>query len=115
MPEESVLDLPLNEEVGGQGQDTDEAADGDLGQWNENLDKDSQATLIKMAQFVCDEFRYPRRLEVMKAWQARSFWREMQHLKWNWEGQAWECLNGPGATVDGTNVGDADSAMPINS
>src|SRR5208283_1685802 len=111
MPEEALLDTKALGGPEGPGEDTAEPAGEDLGDWNENLDEKLQDTLKKMAQHVCDEFRYPRRLEVMKSWQARSFWREMQHLKWNWEGQAWECLGGPGNTVDGTKVGDYDSSL----
>lgn len=82
-----------------------------LGDWNENLDPELQACLKALAQHFCDEFRYPRRLEVMTAWKARCFWREMQHLQWNWEQQAWECLGGPGFTRDGTGNTNHESSV----
>lgn len=72
-----------------------------LGDWNENLPKEMQEILKNLAQDICDEFRYPRRLEVMRAWQARSFWRELQHLNWNWEGQCWDVLGPAGGDRPG--------------
>lgn len=114
MATEELLDHPDAEpeleEVGADAEDQ-EAAGEDLGKWNERLDEDLQSTLKKMAEFACNEYIYPRRLQVMQAWKARSFWREMQHLKWNWDGQAWECLGGPGLTRDGTSAPEQDSAI----
>lgn len=76
------------------------------GDWNEELPDDLQRILKDLAADICDEFRYPRRLEVMRAWQARSFWRELQHLNWNWEGQCWDVLGPAG----GDRPGDPNQA-----
>lgn len=83
----------------------------DLGEWNESLPDNLQDALKKLAQTVCDEFRYPRRLQVMMAWKARCFWREMQHLNWNWENEAWECIGGVGKTGNGTKSLNNESAV----
>ncbi|MBU6231672.1 hypothetical protein KGP36_03305 [Patescibacteria group bacterium] len=81
------------------------------GEWNEALPEELQTTLVKLAENVCNEFKYPRRLEVMKAWKARMFWREMQHLKWNWGGECWEIMFGPAGYNSQNNEGDRDSAL----
>lgn len=73
-----------------------EAPPEDYGEWNERLPLSLQSCMMGLAEEVCEEFKYPRRLEVMSAWKARSFWREMQHLTWNWEGECWDVL-GPAA------------------
>ena len=82
----------------------------DYGEWNENLPTELQDILVKLASNFCDEFRYSRRLEVMKAWQARSYWREMQHLSWNWEGECWDVL-GPAGAKTSTDSDKFDSAV----
>jgi hypothetical protein len=79
--------------------------------WNEDMPTDLQDCAVKLAKEMCDEFRYPRRLEVMQSWRARSFWREMQHLTWNWEQNAWDVLGPAGAGEDGRGGGDHDSAV----
>jgi len=82
----------------------------DFGSWNENLPDELKDCIVKLAAHYCDEFRYPRRLEVMKAWQARSFWREMQHLNWNWEGECWDVL-GPAGAKTSSDANKYDSAV----
>lgn len=82
----------------------------DFGPWNENLPDELKDCIVKLAAHYCDEFRYPRRLEVMKAWQARSFWREMQHLNWNWEGECWDVL-GPAGAKTSSDANKYDSAV----
>jgi hypothetical protein len=79
-------------------------------EWNEDLDPELQQCLIRLAQGFGDEFRYPRRLEVMADWRARMFWREVQHLNWNWENETWEAL-GPAGTRSGTQGEKYDSAV----
>ena len=83
----------------------------DYGEWNENLPENLQDTLKKLAQHYCDEFRYARRMEVMQAWRARSYWREMQHLNWNWDGQCWDILGPAGVGPTGTPDRDKDTAV----
>ena len=78
--------------------------------WNENMPKELQDCIVKLAASFCDEFRYPRRLEVMSAWRARSYWREMQHLNWNWEGDCWDVLGPAGYNRAGPNS-NRDSAV----
>lgn len=68
----------------------------DLGPWNERLPKELQDTLCNIADSISDEFKYPRRMEIMKAWKGRSFWRELQHLTWAWDSEAWD-MSGPSA------------------
>jgi hypothetical protein len=80
------------------------------GQWYENIPDELKDVVVKLAAKQCDEFRYPRRLEVMKAWQARSFWRENQHLTWNWEGECWDVL-GPAGAKTSSDAGKYDSAV----
>ncbi len=80
------------------------------GEWYENMPKELQDIIVKLSATFCDEFRYPRRLEVMKAWQARSFWREMQHLNWNWEGECWDVL-GPAGAKTSSDANKYDSAV----
>jgi hypothetical protein len=82
----------------------------DYGPWNENIPDELKDCIVKLAAHYCDEFRYPRRLEVMKAWQARSFWREMQHLNWNWEGECWDVL-GPTGAKTSSDANKYDSAV----
>lgn len=110
MPEQALLDENLTGSLADEPEPEQEAAGEDLGEWNERLPEELQQCLIKLAQHFCDEFRYPRRLEVMKAWQARSFWREMQHLHWNWEGQAWDVL-GPAGAQAANEQNKFDSAV----
>lgn len=81
----------------------------DYGEWNESLPKELQDALIRLADKYCDEFKYPRRLEVMQAWKARSFWRELQHLSWNWDKDCWDVL-GP-AGNDKSTITGTDSAV----
>lgn len=88
---------------------TQEAGE-DLGLWNERLDEDLQNVLLKLLETYCDQFRYPRRLEIAQAWRGRMFWREMQHLKWNWEGECWDLAIGP-AAYDGKSDATRDSAV----
>lgn len=83
----------------------------DLGDWNEQLTSELQDCLKKLAQHYCDEFRYPRRLEVMQAWRARSFWREMQHLTWNWESESWEVLGPAGVGPNSSPGADKNTAV----
>lgn len=99
--------LPPDEPEAFAGEEQEES----LGDWNENLDPDLQECLKRLAAHFCDEFRYPRRLEVMTAWKARSFWREMQHLQWNWDGQIWENMAGPSSTRDGTGNTTHESSV----
>ena len=86
------------------------AQDEDYGEWNENIPDELKDCIVKLAAHYCDEFRYPRRLEVMKSWQARSFWREMQHLNWNWEGECWDVL-GPAGAKTSSDANKYDSAV----
>lgn len=85
----------------------------DYGEWNEQLPQELQDCLKKLCQHFADEFKYPRRLEVMQAWQARSFWREMQHLNWNWEGDCWNVLGPAGVGSGGytTDGQESDSSV----
>lgn len=83
----------------------------DLGKWNEKLDEKLQKVIVDLAAYFCDEFRYPRRLEVMKAWQARSFWREMQHLNWNWDGECWDVWGPAGAKDNSGSNSQLNSAV----
>ena len=84
----------------------------DLGDWNEQLPEELQDCLKKLAQKFCDDFRYARRLEVMQAWRARSFWREMQHLTWNWDGECWDVLGPAGVGANGNgSPANKDSAV----
>lgn len=75
---------------------------GMYGEWNETMPEDLQTTLMKLAEKFCDEFKYPRRLEVMSAWRARCYWRELQHLSWNWDGECWDVL-GPAGYSQGSS------------
>jgi hypothetical protein len=84
--------------------------EGDLGPWLERLPKELQDTLCKMADGISDEFKYPRRLEIMKAWKARNFWRELQHLTWSWDSEAWDVL-GPAAGTGRAGNDNLDSAV----
>lgn len=81
------------------------------GEWNETLPEDLQDCLKKLVRQFAEEFRYARRLEVMQAWRARSFWREMQHLTWNWDGECWDVLGPAGVGPGGTPGKDNDSAV----
>jgi hypothetical protein len=110
MAETELLDPQTTGELVDEPESSQEAAGEDLGEWNELLPDELKEQLKRLAQFFCDEFRYPRRLEVMMAWKARCFWREMQHLSWNWENEAWECL-GPAGTRSGTQAEKYDSAV----
>ena len=86
----------------------------DLGDWNERLvdnEPELVAALIKLDEHFCDQFKYPRRLEVMKAWQARSFWRESQHLTWDWGGECWDVLGPAGWTGSPGQNATKDSAV----
>lgn len=80
-----------------------------FGEWNETLPKDLQDDLVKLARHFCDEFRYARRLEVMKAWRARCYWNELQHLTWNWDDECWDVI-GP-AGVQGGNPSKKDTSV----
>lgn len=105
-----------NEEIQApaQGQAEGQAAPEDYGEWNENLPEDLRDCLVKLARHFCDEFRYARRLEVMQAWRARSFWREMQHLNWDWGGECWDMGGPAGVSAQGgggTSGMDKDSAV----
>ena len=82
----------------------------DLFPWNEDMPKELQDCVVKLGRFVCDEFKYPRRLEVMSAWRCRSYWREMQHLSWNWEGDCWDVL-GPAGYDHSSASSNRDSAV----
>src|SRR5271166_3395254 len=90
---------------------TPEPSEEFYGDWNEQLPTELQDCLKRMAQHFCDEFRYARRLEVMTDWKARGFWREMQHMSWNWDHQAWECLGGPQQSKNGSGPVSEDSAV----
>lgn len=103
--EPEIQDLALDPD-----QDGDADLPEDLGEWNERLDPKLQDCLKRLAQSFCDEFRYPRRLQVMTDWKARCFWRELQHLSWNWGKQSWEA-GGPFGTKDGTKAQNQDSAV----
>lgn len=86
----------------------------DYGDWNENLPENLQQALLKLDEHYTNEFRYARRLEVMASWRARSFWREMQHLYWNWDSQWWDTIGPAGYSPDGTGAGNnraKDSAV----
>jgi hypothetical protein len=83
----------------------------DFGKWNEKLPEDLQNVLKKLADHYCDEFKYARRMEVMQAWRARSFWREMQHLNWNWDGQCWDIMGPAGVGPTGTPDKNKDTAV----
>jgi hypothetical protein len=90
----------------------EESQQQDFGPWNERLPEELQQVLIKLARHFCDEFRYARRLEVMQAWRARSFWREMQHLTWNWDGECWDVLGPAGVGPNNSSPGvDKQSAV----
>ena len=89
---------------------TPEEARDQYGDWYENIPDELKDIIVKLSATFCDEFRYPRRLEVMKAWQARSFWREMQHLNWNWEGECWDVL-GPAGAKTSSDANKYDSAV----
>jgi len=104
LPDTSVLDPNLTAPTADEPESTanEEPLEEGLGDWNERLEQDLQDQLVKLATELSNEFKYPRRLEVMKDWQARMFWREMQHLKWNWGGECWDVAFGPGA-YDGRN------------
>jgi hypothetical protein len=110
----AVLPSEQPDDTLGQQQEQEQPVDGftpgTLGDWNELLDKDLQDIIVKLASECCDEFKYPRRLEVMKAWQGRSFWREMQHLNWNWEGECWDVL-GPAGAKTSSDANKYDSAV----
>ena len=106
LPNEAANDIPFADDLGAVGGEEES-----LGDWNEQLDEKFQDTLKKLAQHFCDEFRYARRLEVMTAWKARGFWRELQHMTWNWDNQAWECLGGPQQSKNGTGPTSEDSAV----
>src|SRR6266852_7614376 len=69
-------------------------AEMDYGKWGELLPKELQDALVKLDEHFTDQFKYPRRLEIMNAWKARSFGREMQHLNGDWGGECWE-VTGP--------------------
>ena len=99
--------VPLPDEPESQVEEPQEES---LGDWNERLDPDLQDCLKRLCQHFADEFRYPRRLEVMADWKARCFWREMQHLMWNWESECWEAL-GPAGTKAGSQAEKYDSAV----
>jgi len=103
-------ELPDDSEQLIPGQEQEETAPEDYGPWNENIPDELKDCIVKLAAKYCDEFRYPRRLEVMKAWQARSFWREMQHLNWNWEGECWDVL-GPAGAKTSSDANKYDSAV----
>lgn len=81
--------------------------------WNEDMDEDLQNVLLKLDEHYANEFKYPRRLEVMNAWRARSFWNELQHLTWNWDGDCWDVLGPAGAGGQGQDSKDKerDSAV----
>lgn len=79
--------------------------------WNEDMPLELQSQLLDLAKQQCDEFRYPRRLEVMNAWKGRSFWREMQHINWNWESECWDVLGPAGYNPDGGASQKRDSAV----
>lgn len=98
------------DEVRDQGNDAPKDPDENLGEWNERLDKDLISCIKTLVQEYCDEFRYPRRLEVMAAWRSRMFYREVQHIAWNWESETWEAL-GPLGTKEGTEAEKTDSAV----
>src|SRR6202142_2626055 len=77
----------------------EESTPDSLGDWNEKLldsDPDFVAALVKLDEKFCDQFKYSRRLEVMQAWRAHSFWRESQHLSWDWGGECWDILGPAG-------------------
>lgn len=95
----------------GEEQQAEQTGPQDFGPWNEQLPTDLQDVLKKLAQHYCDEFRYARRMEVMQAWRARSFWREMQHLNWNWDGQCWDIIGPAGVGPTGTPDRDKDTAV----
>jgi hypothetical protein len=105
-PESQQQTLP----EGGDEQQTEQGPQ-DFGEWNEKLPTELQDVLKKLAQHYCDEFRYARRMEVMQAWRARSFWREMQHLNWNWDGQCWDIIGPAGIGPTGTPDRDKDTAV----
>jgi hypothetical protein len=104
-----IPEFPLPTDTSPEG-GQEEQVQPDYGEWNEMLPKELQDCLIKLARHFCDEFRYARRLEVMQAWRARSFWREMQHLTWNWDGECWDML-GPAGVGPGNSPDKKDSAV----
>jgi hypothetical protein len=104
LPDDSEQALPDQEQQAGEGEQPD------YGPWNENIPQQWQDCLLKLARKYCDEFRYPRRLEVMQAWRARSFWRELQHLSWNWDGDCWDVL-GPAGANTSSETTKRDSAV----
>lgn len=107
-----VIDNP-QEESAEQPQAAGESAPSkpDYGEWNEQLPQELQACIKKLAEHICDEFKYPRRLEVMQSFKSRSYWRELQHLNWNWDNQAWDVLGPAGLDQSGRGGDDRDSAV----
>lgn len=89
----------------------DSTSGSNYGEWNENLPEQLRTCLVKLDEKFSDQFKYPRRLEVMKAWQARSFWREAQHLTWDWGGECWDTTGPAGWTGGGTPKGVTDSSV----
>lgn len=80
-------------------------------EWNEDLDEDLQAALKDLVGRFSDEFLYPRRIEVMRCWKARSFWNELQHLAWNWDNNCWDIIGPAGVMANGSNSNSQDSAV----
>lgn len=108
-PNESPINPGYDEQLSeSQDGSTEEESYGD---WNENIPEELQGTIKKLCEHVCDEFRYPRRIEVMKSWQARSFWRELQHLNWNWTDESWDIMGPAGAGEGGPSNPSADSSV----
>lgn len=104
------IDNPAEEQLE-QSQPAEVSTKPDYGEWNEQLPEELQDCLKKLCQHICDEFRYPRRLEVMQSWKSRSYWREMQHLNWNWDSQAWDVLGPGGVDHNGRGGDERDSAV----
>lgn len=99
---DNVLDTP---EVPTDGQDEQQQAE-NYGDWNEHLPEQLISTLMKLDQHFADEFKLSRRLQCMQSWKARSFWRELQHISWNWSSQCFDLMGANGVLPDKTGSGE---------
>lgn len=100
----NIPEFPLPEES--QSQEVPQQED--LGAWNERIEPELRDVLTKLVSRYVDEFRYARRMEIMQDFKARCFWRDLQHMSWNWDSECWD-IGGPAGGGSSTEL--FDSAM----
>jgi len=77
---------------------------------NENIAEILKTNLLDLARKFTEEDRYSRRLEIQETRRKHFFWRELQHLTWDYRTEGWQVLGQSSAGL-GTTAKQQDSSV----